>query len=177
MSVRLQDLMHSWQSGLQKITGIESLCLQLQTVRVSLRNPFGVNNYLIYIFILRYRPYLQMVGPSILMEVGLLVINLCHYNFSANIHLFRMKDTNILLDVNSGAVHVLDDQTFYFVQELIGNQGDWDLALSRTAAAYSPEVAEEIGKRLKRPFTPEVFSPKRRRLTSITAVSFPNHLP
>ena len=90
-----------------------------------------------------------MVGPSILMEVGLLVINLCHYNFSANIHLFRMKDTNILLDVNSGAVHVLDDQTFCFVEELIRNRGDWELAQSRTAAAYSPEAVKEIGKEIE----------------------------
>jgi len=80
------------------------------------------------------------------------VIDLRHYNFAANIHRFRMKDLNVLLDVNSGAVHVLDDQTFYFVQELIGNQGDWDLALSRTAAAYSPEVAEEIGKEIEEAF-------------------------
>lgn len=72
------------------------------------------------------------------------MINLRHYNFSANTHLFRMKNLNILLDVNSGAVHILDDQTFYFVQELIRNQGDWELAQSRTAAVFSPMAAEEI---------------------------------
>ncbi len=77
------------------------------------------------------------------------MINLRHYNFSANIHLFRMKDIGILLDVNSGAVHVLDDQTFYFVKELIGNRGDWELAQTLTAAAYSPVLAEEIGKELE----------------------------
>lgn len=71
------------------------------------------------------------------------MINLQGYNFSANVHLFQLKDLNVLLDVNSGAVHVLDHPAFTFIQELIRAQGDWDLAQSRSEAHHSLESVEE----------------------------------
>ena len=71
------------------------------------------------------------------------MINLQDYNFSANVHLFQIKGLNILLDVNSGAVHVLDNQACKFIQELISAQGDWDLAMSRTCAYYPPETVKD----------------------------------
>lgn len=72
------------------------------------------------------------------------MINLRDYNFSANVHLFRIKGLNILLDVNSGSVHVLDNQAVTFIQELIRTRGDWDLAMSRTEAEYPSESAKDI---------------------------------
>ncbi|MGE5544810.1 MAG: thioether cross-link-forming SCIFF peptide maturase [Bacillota bacterium] len=72
------------------------------------------------------------------------MINLQNYNFSANIHLFRIKARNILLDVNSGAVHVLDNQAFEYIQELVRTRGDWDQAQRRLEASYPPESVKEI---------------------------------
>jgi uncharacterized protein len=66
------------------------------------------------------------------------VISLRNYNFSANVHLFQIKGLNLLLDVNSGAVHALDDLAYKFVQELINTRGDWDLAQARVGAHYPP---------------------------------------
>lgn len=72
------------------------------------------------------------------------MINLRDYNFAANIHLFRIKGHNMLLDVNSGAVHVLDNQAYTFIQELIRAQGDWGLAISQTGADCPQDIRDEI---------------------------------
>ncbi len=74
---------------------------------------------------------------------GLPVISLRDYNFSANVHLFQIKDLNIILDVNSGAVHVLDDLAFEFIQELISTRGDWDLAQTCARAKYPLEAVRD----------------------------------
>jgi uncharacterized protein len=74
---------------------------------------------------------------------GLPVISLQDYNFSANVHLYRLKSLNLLLDVNSGAVHVLDDPALTFIQEFINSQGDWDLAQSRSETRHPLESVKE----------------------------------
>ncbi len=71
------------------------------------------------------------------------MINLQSYKFSANVHLFRLKELGLLLDVNSGALHVLDNTAFTFIKELIDTQGNWDLAQSRTEVEHSREFVEE----------------------------------
>ena len=54
---------------------------------------------------------------------------LVSYNFDANIHLYRWNELNILLDVNSGAIHVLDNLANDFVTCLMKNRGDFYLAV------------------------------------------------
>lgn len=47
-----------------------------------------------------------------------------NYDFDAHVHLFRYQDMNIVLDVNSGAVHLLDDLAAAIMQIFIDKQGD-----------------------------------------------------
>ena len=74
------------------------------------------------------------------------------YDFSSHIHLFRHKELTLLLDVNSGAVHVLDDPAFIFVQELVRADGDWDLAEQRAAASFSSAVVKETRAEFERAY-------------------------
>lgn len=50
------------------------------------------------------------------------------YNFAANIHTYQMKDLNICLDVNSGAIHLLDTIGLRLVEALAEHQGDEEAA-------------------------------------------------
>lgn len=52
------------------------------------------------------------------------MISFTGYDFEADIHMYRWKDLNILLDVNSGAVHLLDDMTYKTVEQIIACKGD-----------------------------------------------------
>ena len=65
------------------------------------------------------------------------MFQLVNYDFHANIHSYKFKETNILLDVNSGAVHLLDDQAALLVQNLIRHQGDFYRAMEDCYFKYS----------------------------------------
>jgi len=70
------------------------------------------------------------------------------YDFEADLHYFRWQNLNILLDVNSGAIHVLDDITGRFVEKLREYGGDGEQAMGDLAAEFSldelRDVAEEL---------------------------------
>ncbi|NLG32326.1 MAG: thioether cross-link-forming SCIFF peptide maturase [Syntrophomonadaceae bacterium] len=51
-----------------------------------------------------------------------------NYNFTAHLHLFKWKELNILLDVNSGAIHILDDPAYELIDQMIQMQGDLNQA-------------------------------------------------
>lgn len=74
--------------------------------------------------------------------------DLVGYDFHANIHLFEWKQKNILLDVNSGAIHLLDDMSRDVVARLMERSGDMDNVMSELADVYPAEdlsdIAEEI---------------------------------
>lgn len=55
------------------------------------------------------------------------------YNHAAGMHLFKYHDLNIVLDVNSGAVHVLDEIAWRLLEKTIAHDGD----LLRAVAALS----------------------------------------
>ena len=57
------------------------------------------------------------------------MIILSDYNFPAHVHLYRFQDLNIVLDVNSGAIHVVDQLAAQFIQAFINTNGDFYLAI------------------------------------------------
>lgn len=67
------------------------------------------------------------------------MFQLVNYDFDSDIHLYHFKELKILLDVNSGAIHLLDELGFKIVQNLIKYQGD----LYRAVEAFSNEYPEE----------------------------------
>lgn len=67
--------------------------------------------------------------------------SLTNYDFTANIHLYRWKGLNILLDVNSGAIHILDKLAYQLAEKIIEHQGEVEKAKSDIASLYS---ADEI---------------------------------
>jgi len=71
------------------------------------------------------------------------LFRLAAYDFDANIHMFRYNDLHIVLDVNSGAVHLLDDLAAAFIMELINSRGDMYMAMERCMAAYPQEAVME----------------------------------
>lgn len=64
------------------------------------------------------------------------------YDFAANIHLFEWSDLNILLDVNSGAIHVIDEISYDVLNLIISNQGDLDAV--EKSWAEKPVVKSEM---------------------------------
>ncbi len=50
------------------------------------------------------------------------MLKLHDYNFAAHIHLFEYGDRFILLDVNSGSIHLLDEISKFFIERII-NEG------------------------------------------------------
>ncbi len=48
-----------------------------------------------------------------------------NYDFDAHVHLFRYKEMNIVLDVNSGAVHLLDDMAAVVMRAFIDHRGGY----------------------------------------------------
>lgn len=69
---------------------------------------------------------------------------LAGYDFFANIHLYRWKELNIVLDVNSGAIHVLDEMACDFINSLIKHQGDFYLAAEECSANYPPSEVRDV---------------------------------
>ena len=69
-------------------------------------------------------------------------------DWEKDLHLFSLKELHILLDVNSGSVHVLDDVSKEVLNSLARNGGDPQKMLRELAGAYPPqsiiEVLEEL---------------------------------
>ena len=66
------------------------------------------------------------------------------YDFDAHIHLYKWNDLNILLDVNSGAIHVLDELAFDFINGLIKYKGDFYRAMEDCLTGYKQQEVEEM---------------------------------
>lgn len=67
------------------------------------------------------------------------MISLIGYDFEAGIHLFQYQGLNILLDVNSGAIHVLDDISYGFIEKLVEYKGDIERVLDELSREFSCE--------------------------------------
>lgn len=76
------------------------------------------------------------------------MLTLDQYDFQANIHLFQWKEHNLLLDVNSGAIHLLDDMSYAFISQLIDCSGDQEKVIQALADTFPisdlRDIAEEI---------------------------------
>jgi uncharacterized protein len=89
------------------------------------------------------------------------VYRLASYDFKANIHLYQWNDLNILLDVNSGAIHVLDELARDFITCLMKNRGDFYLAVEDCSQRFpSPEVMEVANEVLAAYEEGELFTPE-----------------
>lgn len=64
---------------------------------------------------------------------------LAGYDFEANLHLYNWQDLNILLDVNSGAVHILDEVAYDLVENMITYRGDFYRAMEIALQKFSKE--------------------------------------
>jgi len=71
------------------------------------------------------------------------LFRLAAYDFDANIHIYSYRDLNIALDVNSGAVHLLDDLAAAFIKELMGSRGDMYMAMEKCMVGYPQEAVME----------------------------------
>jgi len=77
------------------------------------------------------------------------LLSLKNYDFKANVHLFKSRDLNILLDVNSGAIHVLDEPVYRLIKNLIELQGDWEKARQLLIPEFPARVISEAETELK----------------------------
>jgi len=66
------------------------------------------------------------------------------YDFQANIHLFQWQQQNILLDVNSGAVHLLDDMSCAFITRLMEYNGDMERVVQELTGVYPADELHDI---------------------------------
>jgi uncharacterized protein len=88
------------------------------------------------------------------------VYKLASYDFEANIHLFRWDDMNILIDVNSGAIHVLDDIAMDLIKCIIKYHGDFNLAADDCSSRWgSHEVMEAVHEIVAAFAANELFTP------------------
>lgn len=71
------------------------------------------------------------------------MIILSDYDFPAHVHLYRFQDLNIVLDVNSGAVHIVDHLAAEFIQAFIKYRGDFYRAMEVCAVRYDWEEVME----------------------------------
>ena len=69
--------------------------------------------------------------------------SLANYDFESNIHLYRWKELNILFDVNSGAIHILDDLAYRLVEKIIQYQGNEEKAKNDIASHY-PQYSRNL---------------------------------
>lgn len=93
------------------------------------------------------------------------MLSLANYDFKAHIHLFKWQEHNLLLDVNSGAIHVLDDASCKFISKLMQVKGDFDVARECLAqeipALELDEIIAEVSAAIQAGalFTPAEFWP------------------
>ncbi|MBO8159641.1 thioether cross-link-forming SCIFF peptide maturase [Thermosyntropha sp.] len=71
------------------------------------------------------------------------------YNFKADVHLYEFDGVKIFLDVNSGAVHLLDDLAFMFLSNLVDADGDFSKAVYMTSLRYPIEEVKEVEEEIK----------------------------
>ncbi len=69
---------------------------------------------------------------------------LAGYDFQANIHLFQWQQQNILLDVNSGAIHLLDDMSCAFITRLMECDGDLERVIQELEGTYPSDDLHDI---------------------------------
>ncbi|PKM78838.1 MAG: thioether cross-link-forming SCIFF peptide maturase [Firmicutes bacterium HGW-Firmicutes-15] len=67
----------------------------------------------------------------------------------AGIHLFRWKELNLMLDVNSGAIHILDDISTRFIEKLRDYAGDTNRAIEDLKKEYSDDELREVAAELE----------------------------
>ena len=65
-------------------------------------------------------------------------------DWEKDLHLFSFKELHILLDVNSGAVHVLDEVSKDVLKSLASNGGDAQKTLEELAGAYPAQSVLEV---------------------------------
>lgn len=70
-------------------------------------------------------------------------------NWDKDLHLFTYKGLNILLDVNSGAVHLVDDLTREVLVLLREYRGDGEQVVQALQGRYPAEEVEEIFRELR----------------------------
>lgn len=80
------------------------------------------------------------------------MLTLKNYNFKAHIHLFKTRNLNILLDVNSGAIHVLDELSYRLIESLIESEGDLGQARHSVSRDFSEEEVREAEEELQRAY-------------------------
>lgn len=71
------------------------------------------------------------------------MINEMEYDFASGVHLYRWNDINILLDVNSGAIYLLDELSNALIEHIIGYKGDIEEAVLHTKTQYEVKEIEE----------------------------------
>jgi uncharacterized protein len=76
-------------------------------------------------------------------------MNLNTYDFNANLHLFAQGDQRVVLDVNSGSLHSLDDCAWETLNLLIECQGDWEKAAAQLGRTYGEQAAKEVISEIK----------------------------
>lgn len=64
-------------------------------------------------------------------------------NFN-NIHKFIFDELKILLDINSGSVHVIDEVTWDFLDRLEANQGNWQKAQDSLLDKYEGVLLDDV---------------------------------
>ncbi len=83
------------------------------------------------------------------------------YDFKAHTHLYTFKDLRILLDVNSGAVHIVDEVAFDLIQALRARRGDLEDARQSIASLHAPDQIHRADQEIRAAiheqtlFTPE----------------------
>ncbi|NPV26755.1 MAG: thioether cross-link-forming SCIFF peptide maturase [Firmicutes bacterium] len=71
------------------------------------------------------------------------------YDFNSGIHKFQFNDYRILLDVNSGSVHLIDEITWDLLDALEQTRGNWLQARQALEKKYSVGEIEEVGAELQ----------------------------
>ena len=74
----------------------------------------------------------------------------CVVNWERDIHKFKLNDMLILLDVNSGSVHILDETAWDVLEALERHQGDLVRAQEELKNVYSPAAVGEVVEELLR---------------------------
>jgi len=72
------------------------------------------------------------------------LFSLTGYNFEADIHMYCWGDLNILLDVNSGAVQLLDDITCKVIEQIIACGGDSCQAIKKLAQVFPYSELQQV---------------------------------
>jgi len=78
------------------------------------------------------------------------MLNINNYYITKNVHLYHQGETNIAYDVNSGSLHVIDDKTYDFINEMIELQNNRELQNSQqkileiAGSKLLPEEKKEI---------------------------------